>query len=383
MEKSYTEKLARYIMVIITVAIVAAVCWRIRNVLMYITLAIVVPLMADPLCNLMCRIRVKGRGFPRWLATILSISMIFGVIFGVIRTAIPFISGIAHDISSVNINNMALSVKIPLAQFNCDARRMFPQLGADFRVESLIIGMVQERLNAGVFSTVLGSVTSFFVNLGITIFSVVFISFFFVKNPGMVTAIITALVPEKHEGKVRASLKESGVLVSRYFVGLAIEVLGVALLNFIGLRLIADMGREYSLGIALLTGALNIIPYLGPLFGGIIGILLSLIIKYACFTVVGPDVEFLPFILILAGIFTFTQIVDNYVYQPLIYSNSVKIHPLEVFIVFLIAAEVGGAAGMLAAIPAYTVFRVVIRQFCGQTRTIRKLEDALPKRSDH
>lgn len=372
-QKSYSEKLARYIIVLITIAIAGAICWMIRDVLVYIILAALVALLSTPLCNLICRIKIKEWRCPQWLGSILSILTVFAIISGIIITIIPLIRSVVADISTANINNMAKAVTVPLADFNAAVARTIPQLGRNFRIESVVLEQLQEILAPNTFSNVVGSVTSFVAKLGVSVFSVIFISFFFIKDPTIATKIVLAFVPDKYEERVHASMHKIGILVSRYFVGMTIEVLGVSLLNFIGLLVIARMGFKYSIGIAFMTGILNIIPYIGPLMGGVIGVSLSLIIKYVCASSFGLAVGFFPFVLILAGIFTFTQLVDNSVYQPLIYSNSVKVHPLEIFIVFLIAGEIAGMAGMFAAIPTYTVLREIAKEFISNVKAVRML----------
>ena len=268
---------------------------------------------------------------------------------------------------------MAQAAAAPLKNFNSWIISTFPSVGSDFRIESVVLEQIKNIFDLGTVTNVVGSLTTFVANLGIAIFAVIFIAFFFIKSPGLASSIITAFVPDTYENKARESINKTGVLITRYFVGLVIEVLGVSLLNFLGLLLIARMGFEYSLGIAFMTGVLNIIPYIGPLLGGVLGVSMSIIIKYACVTSYGINVGILPFILILAGIFIFTQMIDNYVFQPVIYSNSVHVHPLEIFIVFLIAGHIGGIVGMFAAIPAYTVIREIAGQFLGNVKAIRML----------
>lgn len=308
-----------------------------------------------------------------WLAAILSIISVFCVVAGVIMTAVPLVRDVASDISTANMDNMIQSVSVPLASFNRWIVDIFPRVGRDFKIESIVLKELQSMFDVGTVSTMVGSVTTFIAKLGVGIFAVVFISFFFLKSPGLASSIVSAFVPDRYDARAKESMQKTGVLVTRYFIGLVIEVMGVALVNFLGLLCIARMGFKYSLGIAFMTGILNIIPYIGPLIGGVLGVSISLVIHYACVTPFGLSVSLLPFILILAAIFTVTQLIDNYVFQPLIYSNSVNIHPLEIFIVFLIAGQIGGMAGMFAAIPAYTVIREVARQFFGDVKAIRML----------
>jgi len=140
------------------------------------------------------------------------------------------------------------------------------------------------------------------------------------------------------------------------------------------------MGLRYSIGIAFLTGILNLIPYIGPFIGYILGISLSLVIKYACASAFGLAVSFPVFLVVIMGVLLFTQIIDIYIFQPVIYSTSVKVHPLEIFIVFLVAGELGGIIGMLVAIPAYTVVREIAKQFFPDSRFVKLISPASPGR---
>ena len=189
----------------------------------------------------------------------------------------------------------------------------------------------------------------------------------------MFAEIVCAIVPDKYESTTEKAIGDIGHLLSRYFTGVLVEVLGVALINFIGLWSIARLGINAALGIAFLTGIFNIIPYVGPLIGGALGTVLSLILKYSSTTPVGLDVNFWAFTAILIAIFSFTQLVDNFLYQPVIYSTSIKSKPLEIFIVLLIVGNIGGPLAMIVAIPVYTVFRVIAFRFFGHIKAIQRL----------
>ena len=367
------DRLSRYVIKAGTLAVIAALCWYFRSVLLYVILAAVVALVGKPVFARIESVCIKGKKLPSWAASVLTILLIFAALAGIVTTVVPVISSVAKDISAANVSSLAQTLGAPLSSLNQWLIHSFPALGRDFRVESLVISELQELVDFGKFSSVVGSLASFVASLAVTVFAMIFISFFFIKDPSLLSKILCAFVPERHEDKLKSSLNEMSGLVSRYFVGLILEVIGVSLINFLGLWLVARMGFQYSIGIAFMTGLLNIVPYLGPLIGGIIGVLLSLTIKYACATSFGLAVSFPVFLAVLVAIFVFTQLVDNYFFQPFIYSNSVKAHPLEIFIVLLMAGHIGGIAGMLAAIPAYTVARVIARHFFSDVKAIRLL----------
>ncbi len=369
----YVDKLAKYILLAAGIAIVGALCWYFRSVLVYILIAVVVSLIAKPVMRLLQKIRIKGRKAPDWILAVISLVLVLGAVMAVIVGIIPIVGGIIKDISLVNIENAARSIAVPLADLNTFLRQSFPNLGDGFRLEVAVLQEVQKFMNVSMFSSVLGSAASFLTSLGVGLFSVVFIGFFFIKDDGLFTNIVCALVPDKHEKTTEKAIADIGYLLSRYFTGVMLEVMGVALINFLGLWLIARLGFNAAIGIAFLTGILNIIPYVGPLLGGALGTVLGLIIKYSSAVPIGLDVNFWLFTGILIAIFCFTQLIDNMLYQPVIYSTSIKSKPLEIFIVLLIVGHIGGPLSMIVAIPCYTVVRVIAFRFFRHIKAIRRL----------
>lgn len=369
----YTDKLAKYILAAAGTGIVGVLCWYFSSVLIYILLAVVVSLIGQPVMNLLRKIKIKGHKAPDWLLAMMTLATLIILFFAVITLIVPIVSGIVKGISMSSIETAARHIAGPLADFNMHLRSAFPKLGDDFRLEVTVIQELQKLLDPSMFSSVIGSAASFITDFGIGLFSVSFISFFFIKDDGQFTAIVKALVPDRHEKEAEKAISDISYLLSRYFTGVMIEVIGVALLNFLGLLLIARLGFNAAIGIAFLTGILNIMPYVGPLLGGVMGTVLGLVIKYSSAVPVGLDVSFLAFTLILIAIFCFTQLMDNIVYQPLIYSTSIKAKPLEIFIVLLIAGHLAGPLGMIVAIPCYTVIRVVAFRFFRQYKAIHRL----------
>lgn len=369
----YTDKLAKYILLAAGIAITGTLCWFFSNVLIYILLAVVVSLIAQPIMNLMRKIRIKGYKAPDWILAALTLITLLTIFFTVITLVIPIISGIIKGISLSSIESAARHISGPLAELNNHLYNAFPKIGKDFRIEIYAIQELKHFFEPKMFSSMLGSAASVISNVGIGIFSVTFISFFFIKDDGQFTAIVRALVPDRHEEEATKAISDISYLLSRYFIGVMIEIIGVALINFLGLMFIARLGFNAAIGIAFMTGMLNVIPYIGPLMGGAAGTFLALTIKYSSTTAIGLDVNFFTFTIILIAIFAFTQLIDNILYQPVIYSTSIKAKPLEIFIVLLIAGTLAGPVGMIIAIPCYTVMRVVAYRFFRRYKAISRL----------
>ena len=369
----YTDKLAKYVLIVAAVCLAGAVCWYFRSVITYILVAVVVSLIGKPVVKLLQKINIKGKRLPDWFLAALTLTVIVGVLMSVITLLIPIVSNIVKGISLSNIESAAGQIAVPLANLNETLRNTFPSLGSDFRIETALLAELQKLLDVSKVSSLIGTATSFLSSFGVAMFSIVFIGFFFIKDDDTFTNIVTALVPDKHEKNAAAAISDIGHLLSRYFIGVLLEITGVALINFIGLWLIARLGVNAALGIAFITGLLNVIPYIGPLMGGVLGTLLGLILKYSSVTPLGLDVNFWAFSAILIAIFCFTQLVDNFLYQPIIYSTSIKAKPLEIFIVLLVVGHMAGPMAMIVAIPCYTVLRVIAFRFFRQYKAIRRL----------
>ena len=362
------DRLARYLIVAATLAILACLCWYFKSVLVYIIVAFVVSLIGQPVMRLFRRIRIRGKSAPDGLLAILTIVLILGTLILVVTQVIPVVTGIVRDAAVLN------SVKAegnPLDRINDWIIGLFPGLGPDFNLLTILMDKLREVTNVSNVTSVISSVTSFVTSLVVGLFSIVFISFFFVRDETLFRKIVCALVPDRMEGQMAKSLGDIEGLLSRYFVGLLVEMTGVALLDFLGLWIIARLGFSNALGIAFIAGILNIIPYVGPLAGAVVGVVLAVILKYG--TGVGLGVNIWVFALIVLAIMLTTQFVDNFVYQPLIYSTSIKASPLEIFIVILLAGHIGGVVGMLVAIPAYTVVRVIASRFFPDLKVVKRL----------
>lgn len=367
------DKLAGYLIKLGGLAIIAALCWYFKNVLIYIIIAFVVSLIGRPIMKLLKKIRIGKFYIPAWLSAVLTIILIIGLLTLIITQMIPMVSNIIRDASLMN-GNVYLESN-PIERFNEWLISLYPALGADFNIVDIVMVKLRELVSFNSVTGFVGSVASLVSSAFVGLFAVVFISFFFLKDSDLFGRIICALVPDRIEKNMITTLNDIKQLLSRYFVGLLLEMLGVALIDCLGLWLIARLDFSYAIGIAFIAGLLNVIPYVGPLMGEAIGVILGVILKLG--TGAGLNVNVWVFALIILAIMVTAQLIDNFIYQPVIYSTSIKAHPLEIFIVLLMAGHIGGTVGMLVAIPAYTVLRVIALRFFHRFKPIQRLDPDL------
>ena len=371
MEKERSiDRLARYIIIIGAIVLAAAACYFFSSVLAYILLAFVISLIGQPVLRLLRKINIKRKSLPDSVLAIITLVFIFSLLLLVVMQVIPVVSSIVGEASLMKTQELTEGYNI-IDQANGWVIQVIPWVGDDFDGVQLLIKKVSEVVDLSNISGILGSVASAVAGIAVGLFSVIFISFFFIKDDTLFGQIVGAMVPDSIEERVKKTIQDIEHLLSRYFVGLIVEILGVVLLNCLGLWLVAHIGFNYALGIAFIAGLLNIIPYVGPLIGELIGVVLCVILKYGAG--IGLGVNIWLFALIVLCIMLATQLVDVFIYQPLIYSTSIKASPLEIFVVLLIAGHIGGVVGMLIAIPAYTVIRVIASRFFYDFKPVKRL----------
>jgi predicted PurR-regulated permease PerM len=188
--------------------------------------------------------------------------------------------------------------------------------------------------------------------------SVLFITFFILKERDAIYVKFEKLLPENQKEKIVNSVKEINRLLSRYFLGLLLQ-LGIVMLLYLILFLI--FGIENALIIALLCAVFNIVPYVGPIIASIVACLLVMTSGIGA----GADFanETLPTTLYIFIGMTLVQVIDNNISSPLIFSKSTNSHPLEIFLVILISGLLFGITGMIIAVPFYTSLKVIGKEF--------------------
>ena len=197
-----------------------------------------------------------------------------------------------------------------------------------------------------------------------------FISFFFLKDSKLFENIILTFIPDNKESRWKNSSNKIKDLLSRYFVGLILQILILFIIYTIGLLIV---GVENPIVFAFFCARLNLIPYLGPVIGA--GLMLTL-------TMTGHLGEsfsdvIVPNTLWVLVVFGIGQLIDNFFSQPIIFSKSVKSHPLEIFLVILITGILFGVIGLILAIPMYTAIKVILQEFLSDNKIVKKLTQGL------
>jgi predicted PurR-regulated permease PerM len=221
-----------------------------------------------------------------------------------------------------------------------------------------------------IIPSLISSVVGKLGNVLLGIMSVFFIAFFFLREQGLFNNMISSAVSNQYEDKTHNAIEQSTELLVRYFIGVLLQITVVTV--FVSL-LLSIFGIKNALLIGFFAALMNVIPYLGPIIGATFGVIITVSSNL--------DVPFydvlLPMLVKVMLVFMIMQLLDNFILQPTIFSKSVKAHPLEIFLVILVAAEIGGVVGMVLAIPVYTVLRVIGKVFLSEFKIVQKITQGL------
>ena len=345
------------------------VAWYFSDILAYILIAWVLSMLGRPLLEFyQKRIRIGRFNMGPVSATLLTIFSFYAILIAILMVFVPTMVAQARNLASVDYN--ALGEKWKGAFLNLDIQMHY--IGLLQPGESLAT-KVQELLSTWFKPTMVGDFLGSFIstagNVVVTFASVSFILFFFLKEKNLFLEIIHTFVPDKMEAKVQHALEESSEALGRYFIGLMLQL---AVFSVILTTLLWILGIPNALLIGAFGGLFNIIPYIGPIIGMVFGAFIT-----ASSSLDLELVQMMPLLLKVAGAFMLTQFIDNNFTGPMIFSKSVQAHPLEIFIVTLVAAKLGGVVGMVIGIPTYTLLRVIARTFFSEFKVVQRLTEHL------
>lgn len=361
------NKLARYIIIAVATAAVLLVVWYFQNIVAYLLISAVLALIGKPLMEALSKLRYRKLHLPRAVSaaiTLLSIWLLLALFF---YTFVPLIASQLEEFGKVDVAMLASQLDHPLHQIN----KLGQQLSSDpnFSVKTMLHQGIEKVVNVSQLSDFFGSLASTIKMLGVAAFAISFITFFFLKEEKLFNQAVIFAFPQRYEEQVKRALSSIHRLLVRYFIGIFSDILCMMLMLTLGLTFIAGFSWHQAMFIGLLAGVLNMIPYVGPLVGYALGTVICLV------TAVNDGVPLLPFLLKMLAVFVTAQVVDASMLQPFIYSNSIKAHPLEIFLIILVAGSLGGILGMLIAIPTYTVLRVFAKEFFNNFRLVQKLTE--------
>ena len=321
--------------------------YELRLGILYLFISLILTLIVSPVNKLFLN-RVKvGNTF----SSLISISVLISFFSLLIGLFVPILTKQGNSLSLLNTKEFRGNLEaivVSVTDYFESQQLSILEFISDLNIMSEVDFSFVTKL----FNSIISQIGS----LSIGILSVLFITFFLLKDGNKLLSSLLNLFPVKERGKINLSLSKIENLLSRYFTGVLLQI---TILFIFYLILLLVLGIENSFAIAFICAILNIIPYLGPIISIILMIILSVNSNLDSFIV--NDFIYNSIYLFLG--FSFIQLIDNFFLQPYIFSSSIKSHPLEVFIVILSSGLLFGVLGLIIAIPFYTSLKVVFLSF--------------------
>jgi predicted PurR-regulated permease PerM len=362
----------RNILIFFGILLLLACVWYFRNIVVYILVSGVLSIMGRPLVDLFCMIRIRKWTFPRALSALITLLIIWGLIVLFFIIFIPLITTQINYFSTIDSSKIVQLIEGPIDKVENIFRSINKDITNELSIQDLIAKKVSGVLSIGMIQSFIGSIMGILGNVLVAIFSITFITFFFLKDQQLFFESILMWVPDKYVDNITRALFSIKKLLTRYFIGILIQSTCIMILITIGMT-IAGISFQQALVMGLILGILNVIPYVGPWIGLFIAIIMGVAshMNQDFTTVVIPLVYYMIIVEVI------THLIDNVVFQPVIFSSSVKAHPLEIFVVVLASGFAAGIPGMILGIPAYTVLRVLAREFFYNFKAVQKITSGL------
>lgn len=328
---------------------------QIQTIIIYILISAVLSLISRPIV----RFFRKKLKFKSSLAVITTVFIYVFFIVIIMNLFAPLISKQSDNIALLNSDTF----KDNISQISNQVNNYLLQHNIDILEKTKNIDFLPGVKNIpNIINVILAKLGSF--SMGV--FSVLFITFFFMLDAKILSKGTFIFIPKHHIIHAARSLETIKDLLSRYFIGLIIQI---AVLFIIYATILTIFDIDNPIIIAFLCALFNLIPYIGPLIGAIVMFILA--------TTNNLDLDFQTQILpntiyIMIG-YAIAQLVDNFVSQPIIFSKSVKSHPLEIFLVIMIFGSLFGILGMVISIPVYTALKVIAKEFFNKYQAVKFL----------
>ncbi len=338
------------------------------DIVSFVVISLILVAILSPFVNRLSEFYVFGVRLPRIFAILITFGLLGGILFGIITMFVPLVSNQISLLKALKINEITAKISIPIENLEKTLIYKFgikQQVGFIFKeIGSATLHFV-EKFNVG---NIINNFLSVTTGILVGILAVSFVTFSILMKRGVVRNQIINIIPNQYFEVGITAIYKIEKLLSNYLRGVFLQITAAFMLIALGLSI---FGINYAITIALFAATVHFIPYLGPIlsitFGVLVGVstasvdLDSNLITNATANVpkVSETVVLLKILIVFVSVYT----LDSVFFQPLIFSKSVKAHPLEIFLVIFAGATLAGVVGMILAIPAYTILKVIITEF--------------------
>ena len=340
--------------------------WELRPIIAYVLISAVLSIMGRPIVELLRKIKIKQFQLPKSICALVTLTLMIVLVYAFVRIFGPQIINEAKNLSQVDIEQINTNLEEPISELSSLLEKYQLSENAELDANKIIQDRIHNIFSVTKISDYLNSIFDALGNVMLAVFAIIFLTFFFLKDSSLLYDFVVGVTPQEYKDKAESVLVKTKKLLTRYFVGILFQLTLITTLITIGLSIV---GIENAFLIGFFAGIINIIPYIGPMIGAGFGLIIStssnIHLDYYS--------ELLPLLGLVLIVFAIVQLLDNLVFQPFIFSNSAKIHPVEVFLVIVIAGSLAGVMAMIVAIPTYSFLRIVASEFLSEFSVIKSL----------
>lgn len=290
--------------------------------------------------------RLKGKRTLAVAITLIGLVLIFTLVFSILGPVLgEQITSLVNAMPSIakELQKQAFAVRDTLLQNEFFARFM-AENDEMFRNLTTNITSYLGDLFGNIASS-FGQVVGFVTSAVITIVVIPFMLLYMLLDGKRLPDAIVKLLPSSYEKETRHILHDMHETVRSYVNAQLLVAFFVGITSLIGLWII---GVDYAILLALFMMVTNIIPYVGPFLGAAPAVVVAFI---------QDPIKVLWVIVVIIIV----QQIESNVISPLIQGKSLKVHPLTIIIVLLVAGNLAGIIGMLIAVPFYAVAKTVVQ----------------------
>ncbi|MES2411868.1 MAG: AI-2E family transporter [Bacteroidota bacterium] len=338
--------------VLIALAIIFIALYFGQEIISPVLLSLLFAIMLRPVVGFL----INRLRFPHFIAVVFAIVLFVMLFLSVFYFLSIQISDMANDWGKIKSNffyHLEHLQQMIRDNFNLSKREQ----------NEIITNATNDTITSS--KKIVGSTLNSFADILLNIILIPIYTFLFLLYQNHFVTFLTKLIkPESHK-RLREVLYQIKIAVQSYITGLLFEMIAVSVLTTIGLYFI---GCEYFILLGIITGILNLIPYIGILFAGALTIVISLS---------GSTDLTIAFGVIAVNLIV--QFIDNNILVPMFVNSKVQINALVSIIGIIIGNVLGGITGMFLAIPIIAILKVIFDRIDALEAWGYLLGDDLPK----
>ena len=301
--------------------------------------------MLNPIVTFLMKTKMK-----RTYAVLIVLLILVVALALILVTIIP---KLASQLASLALSMPDFFSNVEDWVYKMAALPMFKDIDLTSYIDKLNIsyGNIIQQFIGGLSSSI-GSIFSTVASTTIVLFTAPFILFYMLKDGDRFVPGIKRFLPEKRQESIIELLEKMDKTLSNYISGQVIECLFVGTCTAVGYAL---LGVRYALLFGVIAGFTNLIPYLGPYLG------LAPAVFVTIFT--EPYKAALCCVVVLI-----VQQIDGNIIYPNVIGKSLKIHPLTIILVLLVAGNIAGLLGIFLGVPVYAIAKTIVTHVMGMVR---------------